>query len=117
MSCLAGGGGPSDRSPLETSPVVGTEGAPASPSCIPWVRGKQGGTLVLVSSDGLGLETQRHSVTLADAVASCAPKPPDVEPADSGADDPARLLRKVRISGAEAPLSFSRAVTVPPSMT
>jgi hypothetical protein len=37
--------------------------------------------LVLVSSGGVGLGTQRHSVTLADAVASCAPKPPDGQPA------------------------------------
>jgi hypothetical protein len=33
---------------------------------------------------GVGLGTQRYSVTLADAVASCAPKPPDGQPAGEG---------------------------------
>ena len=48
------------------------------------------GTLMPVSSGGVGLGAQRHSVTLADAVASCAPKPPDVQPADTGADGVSR---------------------------
>ena len=44
------------------------------------------GTLMLVSAGGVGLGAQKHSVTLADAFASCAPKPPDVQPAGEGAE-------------------------------
>ena len=44
------------------------------------------GIFLPVSSGGVGLGSQRHSVTLADAVASCAPKPSDVQPAGTGAD-------------------------------
>jgi len=43
----------------------------------PWCSARE-------SSGGVGLGMQRYSVTLADAVASCAPKPPDGQLAGEG---------------------------------
>ena len=72
---------------------------------------------------GMRLGAGRHSLPLSYAVASCAPRPPDLQPAGEGAygvsrpeGSSASLVRKLRMSVAEAPLSLSRAVTVTLSM-
>ena len=87
MSCSAVCDGASRPSPLETSPL-GME-ASRAPSCISGERGKHGvGTWAPGTSRGeMGLGPQRSSVSLAVAVATCAPRPPDVLSAGEGVVD------------------------------
>ena len=86
-SCISVCDGASKPSPLETSPLG--MGASRAPSCISGERGKHGvGTWVPSTPRGeMRLGSQRNSVPSAVAVATCAPRSPDVRSADEGVVD------------------------------